>query len=513
MATVLLMARLILFGVFAVAGATKLADRTGSRQMLVAFGVPSVLAHPLSLVLPIAELIVAAALVPAASVRIAAVAAFSLLLIFMVAIGVNLARGRTPDCNCFGQLHAAPIGWSTLARNAALGLGAALLVWNGENAAFSIVAWLSALSTEQRLIVLVAGAALGLGFGAVLLMQMLRLDAPGDRPGIGVANAFPKAAPAGLLVGSPAPMFRLKGSDGRFMTLGDLISPAKPLLMIFTHPNCRACQALLPDIGQWQRAHGPSLRLVLLMEGPVAEIGEPGHHSVQVLFQRKREVSEAYQVRGTPSVVIVTPDGSIGSAVAEGADAIRALVAQTTKQSRPPREGANGSGAGPRKPGLRIGDPAPALTFRDLDGKPVALRDFEGSTTLVLFWKPSCGFCQRMLGSLKAWEIDRPAGAPTLLVISTGTVEENRAMKLGSRVVLDRGARANAAFAAYGTPMAVLIDGSGRIASELVIGAEAVMRLTRSEDLERSGSNEDEGAGGVGDGPGLQDIGGALASL
>src|SRR5262249_50424504 len=76
----------------------------------------------------------------------------------------------------------------------------------------------------------------------------------------------------------------------------------------------------------------------------------------------------------------------------------------------------------------------------------------------------------------------------------TGTVEENRAMKLGSRVVLDRDARANAAFAAYGTPMAVLIDGSGRIASELVIGAEAVMRLTRSEDLERSGSSEVEGA-------------------
>jgi peroxiredoxin len=489
MAAVLLIARLVLFGVFAAAGAAKLADRTGSREMLVAFGMPSVLAHPLSFVLPVAELIVAAALVPAASARIAAVAAFSLLVIFIVAIGVNLALGRTPDCNCFGQLHAAPIGWSTVARNAVLAVVAGFLIWNGENTAVSIVAWLSALSTPQRLVVLVAGAALGIGFAAVSLLQMLRVDAPEDRLGMPAPNAIPKAqdALAGLLVGSPAPTLRLKGSDGRFVTLGDLISPARSLLLIFTNPNCLACQALLPEIGRWQQAHGALLRFVLLMEEPVAENGgEAGHRSLQVLFQRKREVTEAYQVRGTPSAVIVMPDGSIGSPVAEGADAIRALVAHTTTQSRPPREGANRSGAGAPKPGLRIGDAAPALTFRDLDGKPVALRDFEGSTTLALFWDPRSGFCQRMLGSLKAWEIDRPAAAPTVLVISTGTVEENRAMNLGSRVVLDRDARANAAFAAYGAPMAILIDASGRIASELAIGAEAVMRLTRSENPEQS---------------------------
>src|SRR5262249_8779705 len=135
-------------------------------------------------------------------------AAFSLLVIFTGAIGVNLARGRTPDCNCFGQLHAAPIGWSTVARNVALAVVAGSLIWSGENASFSIVAWLSALSMEQRLILLVGGALLGLlGFGAVLLKQMAGLDAPANRPGSGVSNAVSRAqaVPAGLLVGSPAP--------------------------------------------------------------------------------------------------------------------------------------------------------------------------------------------------------------------------------------------------------------------------------------------------------------------
>jgi peroxiredoxin len=491
MLTILLIARLVLFGVFALAGAAKLTDRTGSREMLLEFGVPRVVAHPMSLILPIAELIVAAALLPADSVGLAAVAAFSFLVIFTVAIGVNLARGRTPDCNCFGQLHAAPIGWSTIARNVTLAAVAGLLLWNRENAAFSIIEWLSALSTAHRFIVLFAGAALGLGFGAVLLMQMLHLRAPDNYLAIELPNtpANPQAALAGLLLGAPAPKFRLKGSDGRLVTLADLLAGAKPLLLIFTHPNCRSCQALLPEIRLWHQANGGTLRLVLLIEGPGAENrSESGDRSVQVLFQRKREVTEAYQVRGTPSAVIVRPDGLIGSAVAEGGDDIRALVAQTTAQSGPPREAANGSAARGRKPGLQLGDPAPALTFRDLEGKQVALSDFEGSATLVLFWKPSCGFCQQILGSLTACEIGRTATAPALLVISNGTVGENRAMNLKSRVVLDRDGRANAAFAAYGTPMAILIDASGRIASELAIGAEAVTGLLRSADLEPSGT-------------------------
>ncbi len=37
---------------------------------------------------------------------------------------------------------------------------------------------------------------------------------------------------------------------------------------------------------------------------------------------------------------------------------------------------------------------------------------------LVLFWRPSCGFCQRMLNDLKAWEANPPTNAPKLLMVS-----------------------------------------------------------------------------------------------
>jgi uncharacterized membrane protein YphA (DoxX/SURF4 family) len=62
-----LVARVLLALVFAVAGAAKLADREGSRQAIIAFGLPSAIAVPLGLLLPLAELAVTIALMPAST--------------------------------------------------------------------------------------------------------------------------------------------------------------------------------------------------------------------------------------------------------------------------------------------------------------------------------------------------------------------------------------------------------------------------------------------------------------
>jgi uncharacterized membrane protein YphA (DoxX/SURF4 family) len=60
MDTVRLIASLALAGVFLVAGLSKLADRQGSRQVLMDFGVPV----PRGILLPLAEFAVTATLIP-----------------------------------------------------------------------------------------------------------------------------------------------------------------------------------------------------------------------------------------------------------------------------------------------------------------------------------------------------------------------------------------------------------------------------------------------------------------
>jgi uncharacterized membrane protein YphA (DoxX/SURF4 family) len=63
----LLIARLLLAAVFSLAGAAKLSDPKGSRQTIIDFGLPASLANPLAVLVPLAELAVAAALIPAFS--------------------------------------------------------------------------------------------------------------------------------------------------------------------------------------------------------------------------------------------------------------------------------------------------------------------------------------------------------------------------------------------------------------------------------------------------------------
>src|SRR6266508_3462746 len=97
-------ARVLLAVVFGVAGTAKLADRAGVRRAILEFGLPVRIAAPLGWVLVSCELGVTLALLFEPVATGGAFGALVLPLGFSVAIAVNLARGRTPDCHCFGRL-------------------------------------------------------------------------------------------------------------------------------------------------------------------------------------------------------------------------------------------------------------------------------------------------------------------------------------------------------------------------------------------------------------------------
>jgi uncharacterized membrane protein YphA (DoxX/SURF4 family) len=126
---VVLAARLVLAAVFAVAAVGKLSDRAGTRDALAEFGVPPSAASPGAIALPLAELAVAVLVLIGPAVAWGATGALVLLAFFTAAIASNLARGRRPDCHCFGQIHSAPAGASTLARNVVLLVVAGLVLW------------------------------------------------------------------------------------------------------------------------------------------------------------------------------------------------------------------------------------------------------------------------------------------------------------------------------------------------------------------------------------------------
>ena len=86
----------------------------------------------LSLLVPLLELAIAAAVLAARSRRAAAAAGAALLLAYAAAIAINLGRGRRDlDCGCGGPLERRPIGAWMVWRNVVLAMlfAALLLPW------------------------------------------------------------------------------------------------------------------------------------------------------------------------------------------------------------------------------------------------------------------------------------------------------------------------------------------------------------------------------------------------
>jgi methylamine dehydrogenase accessory protein MauD len=486
----ILLARLVLSAVFMVAGVAKLADRAGTRQSMTGFGVPPRAANFAGLLLSLVELIVATLLLSVSLAWFGAAAALLLLLVFSAAIAMNLASGRRPDCHCFGQLYSSPAGWPTLARNVALGAVAAFIVLRGpEDSGASIGGLLLSLPTHYVVTLIVGTIQLVLvGVVGIILFQvirqhgrlLMRLDALEARAG---GDPIAATAGPGLPIGSPAPTFRLRTTDGQSISLNGLLLLRKPVLCVFTNPTCGPCQALMPSIAHFQRGYAESITVVVVSEGSLAD-----NHGVlaasgltRVLLQEKREVAESYQAHGTPAAVVIQPNGHIGSSLAFGAEAIQRLFARIAGHlpARMPSAPPPNSGE-LQAPRLVVGDPAPSTQLQDLEGKTFSLMGSRGQRTLLIFWNPDCGFCQSMLSGLRRFEDASLDSVLLIVIISTGSVEANRAMNLRSTIILDKDSQLGAAFGARGTPMGMLLDADGKVASTLVAGGAAVLDLARS---------------------------------
>jgi thiol-disulfide isomerase/thioredoxin len=226
---------------------------------------------------------------------------------------------------------------------------------------------------------------------------------------------------------------------------------------MFSEPGCRVCVALLPEMLLWQTEYAEHLIMIPISRGEVKLNRSKFAGLGGVLLQGDREVERAYQVSATPSALLVV-GGRIASSIAAGPDAIRALVARATLP-----------------PPVKKGDAVPSVKLRDLTGKATDLGTLRGHRTMLLFWNPACGFCQRMLPAVRSWNI--PKNGPELVVISKGSVEDTRDQALPAKVLLDPYFSAGQVFGATGTPSAVLVDEDGLVASEVGTGAGAVFAL------------------------------------
>lgn len=307
--------RIALSVVFCMAGITKLMDQPGTLEAVKNFGAPKSLAPAVALVLPFVELAIAVGLLFSKTTALSSIGALLLLGLFVVAISVNLARGQTHDCHCFGQLYSRPLGWSTLVRNVVFALGAGFVLWQTSlDTNPGIGSTLAKLSVVGWEVIALAVA--------VILIVFFYLQ---ERHSNALAAAV---RPEGLPIGSIAPDFELPAYDGGTKSLTRLLDCGKPLLLLFTSPHCGPCILIFKEVKEWQDAHRDQLTIAVITRGTIKDnfINVARNSLSEVLLQKDREIGEKYGGLATPTGVLVSADGRIASRVAGGADAIRSLL-------------------------------------------------------------------------------------------------------------------------------------------------------------------------------------------
>lgn len=490
MGGIILAARVLLGAVFMVAGAAKLTRRRTFADSTAALGIPKSLARVVARGMPILELGIGGFLLPSSTARPAAAAGAGLLVAFSALLAGNLLRGRRPSCNCFGGLSSAPISaWSLVRNGGLIAIAATVSITDGGS---SIGAAIGGARTVD--IVLGAGLLAVAALSAAqtwmilrLLRQhgrlLLRVDALDPATTVAPAEVAPTIA-AGLPVGVDAPEFALSGIHGETMTLAALRTAGRPVMLLFSDPGCGPCTTLVPKLAEWQRTHRDRLRIAIVTTGAVEAVRAKAaeHGLVDVLLDADGDVAAAYRYQGTPGAVLVDLAGRVASPLASGALEIEGLVDRVTgtvavQLGRRDDAHHHHNHAESEKLGLSVGAQAPVFALPTVGGGEASLAEFRGRPVVVLFWNPRCGFCSSLLPDLLSWERERGRSGPELLVVSTGDEAANAELGFSSTVTLDAASSTMALYGASGTPMAVLIDAEGMVASSVGIGAPGVLEL------------------------------------
>ena len=325
-----MIARALLALIFLVAAVGKLLDPAGSRRALEEFGISADRARVGGVALPVTELAVAIALLLQPTAVWGAIGALALLIVFIIGVGRAISQGKRPDCHCFGQIHSEPAGRSTLLRNVALSAPAILIIAAGPGPSMSDS--LANLTGIQAALVATAVVA------CLLLVAVVELWRDRRRLKYDLEMLSGAAKPAGLPRSAEAPEFDLKPVRGQARTLADLMMHARPAILVFVSTTCGPCLEMLPSLGRWQQSLSGSVSVVAIFSGESTEVerlaAEYGLESA--LLQDYDEAFQGYELRATPSAVLVDSDGLIGSSAAEGAAAIEALIRTALAQAPPP---------------------------------------------------------------------------------------------------------------------------------------------------------------------------------
>lgn len=307
-------AALLLAGVLLVAGGAKLFDVAGTRRSVAELGLPRFLGWPAAIAVPPLELALAAGLLVEATSRAAAGVAAGLFGAFAAVLAVAALRGRQASCGCFGRLHEARAGYRAAARSGVLALVAASVA----------VTPAGELDWRELAIGLAVAGALVQGVLWIVLLRrygrsLRRID---ELTSAGEGEPDPVLRP-----GDAMPPFVLPHVDGGRRSLGDLLAPGLPALLVLTDERCPSCATLYPDLGRWQAEHGDRVTIAVLGLGSAEALTALAEeHDLATVLVADHDTFASLGVEATPAALVVEPDGRVAQTLRYGAIDVEMLL-------------------------------------------------------------------------------------------------------------------------------------------------------------------------------------------
>lgn len=452
--------------IFLAAGITKIYWRDGFRQALKGFGISQNYSKPLAFGIPYLEITIAFLLtfqrtaVVGATLSILTIAAFSIF------VSIHLWKGISVACNCFGSFSKNPITWRTLIRNVALIGLCTILLWT-----FHFVS----LNIWMQFTIMVSAIAFAEGW----LLWMLRKDNK-------LSKKFENKGTE--KVRKKAVEFSLTTENGP-VPITTLLSEGKPVLLVFIDPSCGPCEEILPYLAQWQQRFSNSLLIQLISRGSLNENFQKTQQFglKNIAVQNGIDVAASFGIRGTPSAVLIAPDGTVVSEIIEGPQQLIKFVTGRDLELDDKSIASVNNVSTEQKEvvSIAVGQLIPKIWLSNSKGRLVSVLDSNKDSTLIVFDVPfqdNSAFLKKLaIKSLTAVSLK------TILITTNPLGRDNEGF---DEIVIDRGSESIKALHINTFPAVVVVDNKGKLKFPIALGEERVMELLKLMQYMKTKSEE-----------------------
>lgn len=161
-------------------------------------------------------------------------------------------------------------------------------------------------------------------------VERSRADAP-----LSVMSPPPPSDPVRVLVGDPAPPFKLPALRGGEVDLSEFAG--RLVVLIFWSPVCGFCREMAPALLARESDQTAESAPIVFVASGTPEANEAEGFASPVLLEPSGALGRAYGVGGTPTAILVDAESRVGSGLAVGKAEIEALLRRADAMARAAR--------------------------------------------------------------------------------------------------------------------------------------------------------------------------------